>query len=273
MICKICKDTAHKISEQLVLQKYQVAYHRCPTCHFIQTDEPYWLAESYNSAITALDIGLINRNVYLQNTIPRLIDTFFPEAQTMLDFGGGYGMFVRMMRDLGYNFFRQDTYCENLFAKHFDLEDGTVKKFDILTSFEVFEHLADPLAEIQKMFAHSENIIFSTVLSPDSVEAFENWWYVSPIIGQHISFYNKKTLEYIATIFNKKVYSNEQNLHVLTSKTWEPSFVKHTFSTPQRTLLQRIANKLFSIDKPVKHRASLLQKDYELIEKKLKLKS
>ena len=26
-------------------------------------------------------------------------------------------MLVRMMRDNGFNFYRQDTYCENLFAK------------------------------------------------------------------------------------------------------------------------------------------------------------
>jgi hypothetical protein len=271
MTCKICKGATHKISEQLVLQKYQVAYHQCSTCHFIQTDEPFWLAEAYNTAITALDIGLINRNLHFQKKIPVLLDAFFPNAQTMLDYGGGYGMFVRMMRDHGYEFYRQDNYCENLFAAHFDLSDSPAKKFDILTAFEVFEHLDNPLTEIEKMWAFSDTIIFSTVLSPPSVQAFQNWWYVSPLTGQHIAFYDHTTLQTIAKIFGKKLYTNGE-LHVFTTKELHPSIVASAFNEPEKPLLQRIADRLFAKRPVLKHRTSLLQKDYELVEKKLRAK-
>ncbi|MEO6904407.1 MAG: class I SAM-dependent methyltransferase [Bacteroidia bacterium] len=269
MRCKICKAATHKISEQLILQKYQVAYHQCKTCHFIQTDQPFWLAESYENVITALDIGLINRNIYLQKEISKIIDLFFPDANIMLDYGGGYGMFVRMMRDLGYNFFRQDSYCQNLFANYFDYTDTASKKYDVLTTFEVFEHLEDPLTEIEKMFTFSDNIIFSTVLIPADIKEFETWWYVSPLIGQHIAFYDIKTLQYLADKFGKKLYSNNQNLHVLTSHTIEASIVNRIFNTHKKSKLKKIIN-LFCKNKQVESsRTSLLQKDYEFIEKTL----
>ena len=269
MQCKICKSDTQIITSKLILNKYTTNYHQCRTCHFIQTDEPFWLAESYNEAITKLDIGLINRNVYLQNKIPALIDTFFSNAQIMLDYGGGYGMFVRMMRDLGYDFFRQDKHCENIFANHFDITDSSTQKFDILTAFEVFEHLEHPMAEIEKMFEFSENIIFSTVLNPPTIQEFENWWYVSPLTGQHIAFYDQTTLTYIAKKFNKNVYTNGVNLHVFTSQKIDPALWARVFQEPKKTLLQRVADRLSPKQLPVKHRDSLLQKDYDVIEKKL----
>lgn len=269
MQCKICKSSTHIITSKRILNKYTTNYHQCGNCHFIQTDEPFWLAESYNDAITTLDIGLINRNTYFQNKIPALIDSFFPNAQTMLDFGGGYGMFVRMMRDRGYNFFRQDSYCQNIFANYFDLSDSPTQKFDVLTAFEVFEHLEHPLTELEKMFAFSNNIVFSTVLSPSTVEEFENWWYVSPLIGQHIAFYDQRTLNYIAKKFNTNVYTNGVNLHVFTTQKIDPAMVSLVFDEPQKSLLQRIADRLSTKKIRVKHRDSFLQKDYEFIEKKL----
>ena len=108
--------------------KYDVTYYQCESCRFIQTEQPYWLNEAYSSAITHLDIGLLSRNLYLMNEIPRLIDGLFPESKRYLDFGGGYGVFVRLMRDLGYDFFRFDTYCENIFADFFDIKGQEIAK-------------------------------------------------------------------------------------------------------------------------------------------------
>jgi len=34
-----------------------------------------------------------------------------------LDYAAGYGLFVRLMRDAGYNFRWSDLYCQNLFVR------------------------------------------------------------------------------------------------------------------------------------------------------------
>ncbi len=264
MNCKICNSETEIISTQKILQKHSVNYHQCSNCKFIQTDEPFWLEEAYQNIITSLDIGLISRNLYLQKEIPLIIDTVFPQAKIMLDYGGGYGMLVRMLRDLGYNFFRQDLYCENLFAKHFDYSDSQVRKFDILTAFEVFEHLANPLMEIEKMFELSENIIFSTVLIPNPSTGFENWWYVAPETGQHIAFYSIDSLNFIARKFNSHFYTNGNNLHMFSKLKIGNKQIKRVFKSHKS---------IFELIFPEKRtRTSLLQLDYNSILGNLKQK-
>jgi len=267
--CKICNSSTTIICSKKILNKYDVNYHQCSSCSFVQTDDPFWLSEAYQSAITSLDIGLINRNIYLQKEIPKIIESCFPDAKIMLDYGGGYGMFVRMMRDLGYNFYRQDSYCENLFAKYFDIVDIETKRMDVLTTFEVFEHLDNPLEEIKKMFDLSDNIVFSTVLTPADINEFTNWWYVSPLVGQHIAFYDITTLKYLAGKFGKHLYSNGNNLHVFSSKKLDSNIVNRAFGLTEKTMLQKIAARILNRMEPNKPQQSLLEKDYLFIEQKL----
>src|SRR5437870_10002677 len=113
--CKICNNPAKKVFEKLILQKYPADYYECTSCGFMQTSEPVWIEEAYSSAITSLDIGLLGRNLQFSTEVSAIIDVCFPESKIMLDYAGGYGVFVRLMRDLGYDFYRQDPYCENIF--------------------------------------------------------------------------------------------------------------------------------------------------------------
>ena len=268
MICKICGGNSLPIHQAVVLGKYKVDYFKCGDCNFIQTQKPTWLDEAYQNAITSLDIGLVNRNLYLVKETPAILDLCFPKAVKFLDYGGGFGLYVRMMRDEGYNFFRQDYFCENIFAKHFDvtdLPDGT--SFDLVTAFEVFEHLEDPIQEIEKMLNYSKNILFSTVISPEASAEFKDWWYVSPETGQHISFYSLKSLQYIAQKFNLNFYSNGINLHLLSSNKITDSIVAKCFRK-KAPLGKRVLNRLTKGH--LNQKKSLLEADYQLLLKELR---
>ena len=269
MNCNICKNSSSELFKIKILNKYNVTYFECGICKFIQTENPFWVAEAYENIITNLDIGLINRNLYLRETIPNLIDLFFPESKILIDYGGGYGMFVRMMRDMGYNYYRQDLYCENLFAKNFDIGDAPEQTFDILSAFEVFEHLVNPLDEIEKMFNLSSNIIFSTLLTPENKDEIQNWWYLSPLTGQHISLYRLETLEFIAKLFSKKLYTNKNNLHVFSDHAIDEKNVRKIFNRKKKTILNRVEDKVLAYLEPKKIRLSLLDSDYKIIENKL----
>ena len=123
MNCKICGQETKQLFSKKVLGTYDVSYYQCPNCCFIQTDEPYWLNEAYSNAITATDIGLINRNVYFSEITTAMLRLCgFDSAKKYLDYGGGYGIYVRMMRDKGFNFYWSDEYCENLYAKKFSAD-------------------------------------------------------------------------------------------------------------------------------------------------------
>ncbi len=260
MDCKICNSHSPEFHKGKILMKYDVSYYQCEKCKFIQTEKPYWLNEAYSSAITHLDIGLLDRNIYLIKNIPNIIDTLFPTSNLFLDYGGGYGVFVRLMRDLGFDFYRYDIFCENTFAKHFDFSDSKANKFDIVTSFEVFEHLEAPLEEIKKMFFFADTLIFSTQLIPKNTNEFTNWWYVSPETGQHIAFYHQNTFLEICKLFNCHYYSNGHNLHILTKQKLDNELVVNVFHPKEDNFI----NKLFP-KKEQKKRESLITRDLKMI--------
>ncbi len=265
MICKICNNPSKKIFEKKILQKYNTNYYKCISCSFIQTDEPIWYHEAYQSAITSLDIGLPNRNILLKQEIKKIIDCCFPESKIYIDFAGGYGLFVRFMRDMGFDFYRQDDYCENLFAKHFNIEDAKTNKFDIITAFEVFEHFKNPIEEIEKMFNYSDTIILSTELTPDTNKDIENWWYIAPDTGQHIAFYSTESMKFIAQKYNKNFYSKYNNIHVFTSKKLNQKQVDFAFNDKKVT-----TDKKYFWKKPKEinysiERQSLLEIDFNFI--------
>src|SRR5690606_10191648 len=122
-----------------------------------------------------------------------------------LDYAGGYGIFTRIMRDIGFDFYWDDPYTENLLSKGFQKQEAD--KYEALTTFESFEHFEDPLAEIAKIADISENIIFSTALVPKPLPAPTDWWYYAFEHGQHIAFYSTKTFEVIAERFNLHYYN------------------------------------------------------------------
>lgn len=216
--CKICGSNSHLLFKAQVLKKHQVSYFQCSNCQFIQTEEPYWLPEAYASAITSLDIGLIDRNLHYLRITQNIINQFFDADAVFLDYGGGYGMFVRMMRDAGYTYYRQDDYCENIFAKHFDVTDLKEQpEFELVTAFEVFEHLQDPEKELKRMLGFGKSILFSTGLQPanQTFKSAEDWWYFAPETGQHIAFFTPKALSLLAGKHQLHYY-NHDNLHLFT---------------------------------------------------------
>ncbi|RZK11390.1 MAG: class I SAM-dependent methyltransferase [Flavobacterium sp.] len=273
--CKICGSASNKVFDTKVIGRYKVDYFQCVSCLFIQTEEPFWLKEAYESAMTALDIGLVSRNIEFSQTIPPLLDMFSNGNDAFIDYGGGYGLFVRLMRDIGFNFYLYDTYAQNLYAKHFEISDYTEeKKFTCLTAFEVFEHLEDPHKEIKEMFKLSDTIIFSTMLQPQTkITSPNDWWYFVPEVGQHISLFSFQSLSVLSEQYKYSLYTNGTNLHVLS----KVQLSKNPFESkenPSRSLISRGLSRIFgtnvSADGQISNkRHSLLAKDLELYRQKL----
>ena len=218
MTCSICQSAASPYFQAPILGKYNVQYFRCSNCQFIFTESPYWLDEAYNSAITRLDIGLVGRNELMTPVVKMIINKWFNPNSRFIDYGGGYGMLVRMLRDRGYDFYRQDIHCENLYAESFDTADVPPFRAELLTAFEVFEHLIDPVKELEKMLALSDNILFSTVVQPSADVSPDSWWYVAPEIGQHVSLYSRASLYKLAERLGLNYVWNEQSVHLFTRK-------------------------------------------------------
>ena len=81
----------------VLLQKYSTQYLKCSQCGYVQTEDPHWLEEAYESTITDSDTGMIIRNLWFRNITTTLIYFLFNNKGKFLDYGGGYGVFVRLM--------------------------------------------------------------------------------------------------------------------------------------------------------------------------------
>lgn len=206
MTCKICAYAIAPFARATILRKYEIQYFKCEHCGFVQTEQPYWLEEAYSDAIVNIDIGPLNRAVQGSEKVKALIVSFFRAHEKFIDYGGGYGIFVRLMRDLGLDFYYYDKYCENIFAKNF--EANQAERYELLTAFEVFEHLENPADELTKMLAFSRNIFFTTELMPSNYPKPTEWWYYALDYGQHISFYTPHSLRILAERANLNFYSN-----------------------------------------------------------------
>jgi hypothetical protein len=215
--CKICGGSAPSFGRATVLGRHDVEYFQCSQCGFTQSESPHWLSEAYSEAITRSDVGLIWRNLYFAPLTRAVINSFFDPSGRFVDYGGGYGVFVRLMRDAGYDFYREDRYCENLFAQDLDAEPSGNGRYELLTAFEVFEHLVDPLTDIERMFTYSPSVLFSTALIPPANPRPGEWWYYGTEHGQHVGLYTARALQSLAQRFKVNLYSND-SLHLLTPR-------------------------------------------------------
>lgn len=154
---------------------------------------------------------------------------------------------VRLMRDRGFDFYWSDRYAKNLYARGFEHVPG--RRYDLLTAYEVLEHLPQPIDDIGHMLDLADNVLVSTEVVPEPVPTPPNWWYYAVKSGQHISLYTLDSLQKIAFRFQVHLQSNG-SYHLFTRK-------------PQNRSLFRIATsaKTFPIVNWLCKRRSLIADD------------
>lgn len=217
MNCRICSADTKIAFREEVLNKHNVVYFQCNNCGYLFTEEPYWLNEAYESAINISDTGIIFRNTQFSKICSVIIDLYFNRNGKFLDYAGGYGLFTRIMRDIGFDFYWIDKYSQNLLARGFEYDENKKDNLEVVTAFEVFEHFVDPVKELEQIFKYGKNIIFSTELLPDPLPKPDEWWYYGFTHGQHVSFYSKKSLMILGRKYGLNFYSMK-GIHIFTQE-------------------------------------------------------
>jgi hypothetical protein len=198
-----------------VLRKHTVGYYTCPNCGFMQTEPPYWLDEAYKNPINISDTGIIVRNQRQARIVASIIFLLFDKDKKFVDYAGGYGLFTRMMRDIGFDFYWSDPYTQNVMARKFEMQAN--ERYSIATSFESFEHFVNPIEELEKILQVADNVILSTELLPNPVPGIDEWWYYGKEHGQHVAFYTKSAFIELSSRSNLHYY-NVDNIHILTKE-------------------------------------------------------
>ena len=185
MHCKICDSATADFGQLRILSSFDARYRRCTQCGFVFVESAEWLQQAYSSAIAASDTGIVTRNLKLAQIVGLLIALEFPAARRFLDYGGGSGLLVRLMRDQGFDFYLLDKYCANVLAAGFEAKPS--ERFDLLTCMEVAEHLVDPVPTFLELGALAPSIVIGTELLPATANRPGEWWYYAPETGQHIA--------------------------------------------------------------------------------------
>lgn len=242
MNCNICQNKTSELFKEKVLNKYDVKYFQCKQCGFIQTEKPYWIKEAYHSPITNSDTGIMYRNEMLVKNVCVLLYNLFDKDAKYLDCAGGYGIFTRMMRDIGFDFYWKDKYSTNLVARGFEYTGN--EYIELITAFEAFEHFENPLEEIENLLKISKNIIFSTELASLPAKDPKDWYYYCLEHGQHISIYTFNTLNYIARKYGLRLCSNGF-IHLLTEKQIDNKKFKKLLLNAEKQLFNKFKYGLF----------------------------
>lgn len=240
--CILCGAQSNLVLENKVMGKYSAQYYQCSNCALLFALNPTWLNEAYNSAIAKTDTGIVVRNINNVVLINDILKKWYLADSTVLDYGGGTGLFVRMLRDVGYDAVWYDKYSDPILCRGFEWDGSDV---DVLLNFEVFEHYDNPLESISELFKISSDLIVSTELYSDGSTLKEkDWWYYQFETGQHISFYSKETMEFIAKKFNVNYYYI-YGLHWFTKKKINPISIKlfnyvHRFSITKKKWVKNL---------------------------------
>lgn len=207
MTCKICKEESYLLYDK----QFDIDYYRCRSCGFIYEDPSSHLKAKQEKEEYDRHNNSIEDEGYV-NMFKKFIDAFQPfvTGKRLLEYGSGpEPVLSEVLRREGYNVTSYDPYY---------LPDETYldKRYDVITSTEVFEHFVEPLDEFEKLSAllDKDGILAIMTQFPKDDAHFLDWWYRRD--PTHISFYTIKSFEYLAKAYDfELLFTNKKDYMIL----------------------------------------------------------
>jgi SAM-dependent methyltransferase len=227
------KSCAEAMGIHLPISGEPIYYAYCQACGFCYAPTMCaWSLDTfrqkiYNQDYAAIDPDYIEkRPSHNANWLVKLFKDLPKEIQH-LDYGGGNGMLSDLLKQAGWDSVSYDP---------FNLTDTPMQqlgKFDLLTAFEVFEHVPDVevlMHQLCSLLNENGLIIFSTLVSDGHILPHQRltWWYASPRNG-HISLFSNKALQLCAQKFQFNLASFNDGLHIMFRD--QPVWANHLFES------------------------------------------
>jgi len=190
-----------------------------------------WTLEDFSRRIYNDDYVLVDPD-YPENRPVRhaeVLRALFPDLPQRiyhLDYGGGNGLLANLLR--------QSSWASSSYDPLLDTQTSPAHlgKFELITAFEVFEHVPDVpalMADLRTLLTETGLVLFSTVLSDGHIHSGERlgWWYAAPRNG-HISLFSKKSLTLLARSNGFHFGSFSSSFHVFFRTV--PAWATHVFA-------------------------------------------
>jgi len=204
--CRLCGDEG----SYLFFKDKNREFYKCNVCDFIFVPKRYFVSEEKEKKQYDQHQNSFKNHPYIEFLNQLYIPTtkFLNSKSVGLDFGSGPEPVLSQM-------FERDGYDIDIYD-YFYANDPTVfeKKYDFITSTEVFEHLSKPLYEIKRLWKCLKvGGVFAIMTGQTHlIEEFKFWYYIRDLT--HISFFSDKSFEYIAQILGAKKVFEKNNVIV-----------------------------------------------------------
>lgn len=169
--CTLCSSTELGVLGSTYQHAYLVQCQKCCLVFSSRIPSTHELNDHYSHYQRHTSISPLTIKRYEE-----LLDQFEPYRRTnkILDVGCGDGHFLEVAKKRGWQVYGTEystQACEPARAKGIEIHEGLIqsfsstKEFDVITSFEVLEHLTDPkdhIAAIVKLLRHGGMFYFTT---------------------------------------------------------------------------------------------------------------
>jgi len=216
----------------LPLAGIPIYYSLCDQCGFCFAPEMHrWTIEEfsariYNDGYAQVDPDYIEARP--RGNAQMLTGMFAKQALAIrhLDYGGGNGVLSGELFAAGWDSSSYDPFVDGPLR-------ADMGRFNLVTSFEVFEHVPDVnhlISTLSSLVDDDGMVLFSTLLSDENVTRGQRlqWWYASPRNG-HISLFSQRSLTLLGRKEGFDLVSFSPNLHAFWRK--KPSWTEGAIST------------------------------------------
>ncbi len=197
--CKICQENVSLLNDC----KKELSYYRCCSCGFVYLDDKFIIDKESEKSQYDMHENSFESLGYVkmfEDFIEKSILPYEKDIDNALEFGCGSGpVLAELLRRQGLTV---DIYDLYFFPKK--VYKG--KKYDLITSTEVFEHLKNPIEVLKMLVEHTNKngyIVLMTKFPPKDDKEFLAWWYRRD--PTHISFFTPKSFEVMAEKVGLKV--------------------------------------------------------------------
>jgi uncharacterized C2H2 Zn-finger protein len=212
MKCKICNhETASIIDE-----RNNWEFFHCKKCEFIFKNPKHYvnsedeLKQYNNHNNTMKSSGYVEM---FENYMDATFKPYIKNINTVLEFGSGPGPVLSQL-------LKRQGLMVDIYDKFFSpkkVYEG--KKYDLITSTEVIEHIKNPKEIFEFFESHIKKDGYLALMTQfhtnDAVE-FKKWWYKND--PTHICFFRPKTFEVLASMNGFEVLKSDDKKNILLKK-------------------------------------------------------
>jgi len=209
--CHICD----KPTESFIHEKTDITYYHCKACEYIfKSPESY---QDFNAQKVRYDLHTNDENdegykAYFQ----RFLDFTLPlvgRPQTALDFGCGKSTILSDMLS------KKGIDCDYYDPIYYPNTLNDSKKYELIVSTEVFEHIQQPAIVFKNLLELLEEggyLALQTQFHSNNSEAFKEWYYHQD--PTHIVFFTAHTFKVLCEKYTCKFVDDNGKNMVLVKK-------------------------------------------------------